>query len=416
MEHSRFAHLHVHSEYSLLDGACRLPHLMKKAHEYKMPALALTDHGNLFGAIEFYTHAMEAGIKPIIGYEAYVAPGSRFDRTAQGIKDASFHLTLLAKDETGYKNLIKLATSAYLEGFYYKPRIDKEILAQWSEGLIVLSGCLKGEIPYLIQSGSFEQAQKVAGEYRDMLGDGNFYLEIQDHGINDQKKVNEGLLKVYAQDCKIEPREKEIKTFISELREREIEHRMRWKQEVKKFRKRLQSPYLSEIKKEQTKSRLELVERLLKYAEEREKHVKEDSGKIEEAGEQVARQVIKSYKINKSLYDKYGGRVIFQQAGPEPLDAYRKFLEEHEKRGSFQTKDEDLAKGVWKYFTTEKHTFFSEEESATVMETPWWLLEERLAERMKNEGDVGTLIAALKDPIPRCLQDDGNGSSQRLSR
>ena len=110
---------------------------------------------------------------------------------------------------------------------HYKPRIDKEILAQWSEGLIVLSGCLKGEIPYLIQSGSFEQAQKVAGEYRDMLGEGNFYLEIQDHGINDQKKVNEGLLKVYAQDCKIEPREKEIKTFISELREREIEQRMK---------------------------------------------------------------------------------------------------------------------------------------------------------------------------------------------
>ncbi len=196
MEHSRFVHLHVHSEYSLLDGACRLPHLIRKAHEYRMPALALTDHGNLFGAIEFYTQALESGIKPIIGYEAYIAPGARFERTAGGIKDTSFHLTLLVRDETGYKNLMKLATLAYLEGFYYKPRIDKEILAQLKEGLIVLSGCLKGEIPGLIQSDLVEQAQKVAGEYRDMMGDGNFYLEIQDHGIADQRKVNEGLLKI----------------------------------------------------------------------------------------------------------------------------------------------------------------------------------------------------------------------------
>ncbi len=196
MEHSRFVHLHVHSEYSLLDGACRLPHLIRKAHEYRMPALALTDHGNLFGAIQFYTQALESGIKPIIGYEAYIAPGSRFERTAGGIKDASSHLTLLVKDETGYKNLMKLATLAYLEGFYYKPRIDKEILAQLKEGLIVLSGCLKGEIPYLIQSDLVEQAQKVAGEYGDMMGDGNFYLEIQDQGIENQGRVNEGLLRI----------------------------------------------------------------------------------------------------------------------------------------------------------------------------------------------------------------------------
>ena len=196
MKHSKFAHLHVHSQYSLLDGACRLPRLIKKAHEYKMPALALTDHGNLFGAVEFYTQAIESGIKPIIGYEGYVAPGSRHEKTARGMREASFHLTLLVKDETGYQNLMKLATLAYLEGFYYKPRIDKESLSEFSEGLIVLSGCLKGEIPQLIRNGLFEQAQKVAGEYRDMMGDGNFYLEIQDHGIDDQKKVNEGLLKM----------------------------------------------------------------------------------------------------------------------------------------------------------------------------------------------------------------------------
>ncbi len=196
MEHSRFAHLHVHSEYSLLDGACRLPQLMRKAHECKMPALALTDHGNLFGAIQFYTQALDSGIKPIIGYEAYIAPGSRFDRTAHSIKDASSHLTVLVKDETGYKNLMKLATLAYFEGFYYKPRIDREALDELKEGLIVLSGCLKGEIPHLIQNDLFEQAQKVAGEYKDMLGDGNFYLEVQDHGIVDQRKVTEGLLRI----------------------------------------------------------------------------------------------------------------------------------------------------------------------------------------------------------------------------
>lgn len=196
MKHSPFVHLHVHSQYSLLDGACRLRDLIRKTNEYKMPALALTDHGNLFGAIEFYTQVLEAGIKPIIGYEAYIAPGSRKEKTAHGIRDASFHLTLLVKDETGYKNLLKLATSAYLEGFYYKPRIDKEILSELKDGVIALSGCLKGEIPHLIQSNLFERAQEVAAEYRDMMGDGNFYMELQDEGIDGQKKVNEALLKI----------------------------------------------------------------------------------------------------------------------------------------------------------------------------------------------------------------------------
>ncbi len=196
MEHSGFVHLHVHSEYSLLDGASRIEDLISKAREYRMPALALTDHGNMFGAIEFYTRVLESGLKPIVGYEAYVAPGSRKDKKSVGIRDASFHLTLLAKDEVGYRNLLKLASSAYLEGFYYRPRIDKEILSEYREGLIALSGCLKGEIPQLINTGNLNRAREVAGQYRDMFGSKDFYLELQDHGIKEQKKVNEGLIEI----------------------------------------------------------------------------------------------------------------------------------------------------------------------------------------------------------------------------
>lgn len=196
MEHSNFVHLHVHSEYSLLDGACRIKDLIKKVHEYRMPALAITDHGNMFNTIEFYTHALEAGIKPVIGYEAYIAPGSRKEKKSSGISDASFHLTILVKDETGYKNLMKLAASAYLEGFYYRPRIDKEILAELKEGLIVLSGCLKGEVASLAKIGRQDRAREVAAFYRDMMGAGNYYLELQDQGIKGQNEVNEELIKI----------------------------------------------------------------------------------------------------------------------------------------------------------------------------------------------------------------------------
>src|SRR3990167_786611 len=150
MIHSDFVHLPLHTQYSLLDGACRIPELMEKARQYKMPAIAMTDHGNMFGAIEFYQEAMKAGIKPIIGCEIYVAPESRFVKSGQGIHEASFHLTLLAKDETGYQNLMKLVSIGYLEGFYYRPRIDKEVLAQRSKGLIGLSGCLHGEVNHRI--------------------------------------------------------------------------------------------------------------------------------------------------------------------------------------------------------------------------------------------------------------------------
>src|SRR5436305_2801912 len=147
MPHADFVHLHLHTEYSLLDGACRLDRLIDKAHELKFPALAITDHGVLYGAIDFYQAAASKGIKPIIGCEVYVAPGSRLDKkTTNGGRDVYNHLVLLAKDEIGYGNLIRLVTAAHLEGYYYKPRIDKELLAANKEGLIALSGCLASEI------------------------------------------------------------------------------------------------------------------------------------------------------------------------------------------------------------------------------------------------------------------------------
>ena len=189
MIHSPFVHLHNHTEYSLLDGACRIPELISKAVEYKMPALAITDHGNLFGAIDFYRQAEKAGVKPIIGCEVYVAPKSRFEKVAHGIREASFHLILLAKDTAGYKNLIKLSSAGYLEGFYYRPRVDKKLLAECSEGIIALSGCLKGEISHLIQSDLITQAKRVAGEFQALFGKENFFLELSNQGIEGQEKV-----------------------------------------------------------------------------------------------------------------------------------------------------------------------------------------------------------------------------------
>src|SRR3989338_6373504 len=196
MIHSDFVHLHLHTQYSLLDGACRIPELMEKARQYKMPAIAMTDHGNMFGAIEFYQEAMKAGIKPIIGCEIYVAPENRFVKSGQGIHEASFHLTLLAKDETGYQNLMKLVSVGYLEGFYYRPRIDKEILSHYSKGLIGLSACLKGEFTVLLQQKRFNDALKAADEFLKILGKDNFYLEIQENGIAEQKTVNQGLIRI----------------------------------------------------------------------------------------------------------------------------------------------------------------------------------------------------------------------------
>jgi len=196
MSHADFVHLHLHTEYSLLDAACRLDKLVEKAHALKFPALSITDHGVLYGAIDFYQAAREKGIKPIIGCEVYVAPGSRLEKKSSGGggRDVYNHLVLLAKDETGYKNLIKLATSAHLEGYYYKPRIDKEILAQHHEGLIALSGCLASEIPEAIAKDDLKKAREAIDWFKQTLGAENFYLELQNHGIAEQAKVNKHLI------------------------------------------------------------------------------------------------------------------------------------------------------------------------------------------------------------------------------
>jgi len=195
MSHADFVHLHLHTEYSLLDGACRLDRLMDRAHALKFPALAITDHGAMFGVIDFYQAARAKGIKPIIGCEMYVAPNSRLDKKqGSGTRDIYHHLGLLAKDEEGYKNLIKLTTAAHLEGYYYKPRIDKEILAAHSKGLIALSGCLASEIPDLISKDQIQKARDAVDWFKQTLGAENFYLELQNHGLPEQAKVNKQLI------------------------------------------------------------------------------------------------------------------------------------------------------------------------------------------------------------------------------
>ena len=189
MPSDSFVHLHLHTEYSLLDGAVRMKELMRKAVEFGMPAVAITDHGNLHGAIEFYQEATATGIRPIIGCEAYMAPGSIKDRP-NSQRDAAYHFTLLAKDAAGYRNLVKLITIAHLDGYHYKPRIDKELLAAHSAGLIGLSGCLKGEINMAIQSDQPSKARQSVAEFRDILGADNFFLELHNHGIEAQQKCN----------------------------------------------------------------------------------------------------------------------------------------------------------------------------------------------------------------------------------
>jgi DNA polymerase-3 subunit alpha len=190
-----FAHLHLHSQYSLLDGAIAFDKLFSRCGELGMDSVALTDHGNMFGAIEFYTKARAAGIKPILGIEVYVAPASRFDRQKSSISDAAYHLILLAENETGYKNLLKLASAAYLEGFYYRPRIDKEILADCNEGLICTSGCFKGEVATLLAAGDDKRALEVAEGYLRMFGPDRYFIEIQKHEPN-HDDVRQGLMDV----------------------------------------------------------------------------------------------------------------------------------------------------------------------------------------------------------------------------
>jgi len=195
-----FVHLHVHTQYSLLDGAIRLTDLIETARSMEMPAVTMTDHGNMFGALEFYEKAKAAGIRPIIGCEVYLAPRSRHERhgraegSGTGEEDKNYHLVLLAKDATGYQNLMKLVSAGYLEGFYYKPRIDKEILLQHHEGLIGLSSCLKGEVATLLSRNQESAARDAAREYAGILGPDHFYLELQANGMPEQAKVNERLI------------------------------------------------------------------------------------------------------------------------------------------------------------------------------------------------------------------------------
>jgi len=189
MSKDNFIHLHVHSEYSLLDGACKVSDLVDRAVQLKMPALAITDHGNMFGAIDFYEAAKARGIKPILGYEAYVAQGSRFDKESKNGKETLSHITLLAENIDGYRNLLKLATSAYLEGFYYKPRIDKALLSTHSKGIICLSGCMTSEINRCLLNNRAEEALKVAKEYKDIFGANHFFIEVQNNKLEQQAKL-----------------------------------------------------------------------------------------------------------------------------------------------------------------------------------------------------------------------------------
>lgn len=196
MAEDSFVHLHLHTEYSLLDGTIRVGELMEKAVGYGMPAVAMTDHGNLFGAVEFYQSAKKAGVKPIIGCEVYVAPGSMLDKKSSSAKDAAFHFTLLARTDEGYRNLVKLVSAAHLEGFYYKPRVDHELMARHSAGLIALSGCLKGELASALSSGRREEARKIVGTYREIYGPENFFIEVHDHGIEAQRRINPELINI----------------------------------------------------------------------------------------------------------------------------------------------------------------------------------------------------------------------------
>ena len=191
-----FTHLHVHTEYSLLDASSKIKELTARAKELGMDSLAITDHGVMYGVIDFYRAARENGIKPIIGCEIYVAPGSRFDREAGSGEDRYYHMILLAENNTGYQNLMKIVSKGFVEGFYYKPRVDDEVLRTYHEGIIALSACLAGEIPRYLSRGMYEEACKSAQKYRDIFGSDNFFLELQDHGIPAQRTVNQGLMRM----------------------------------------------------------------------------------------------------------------------------------------------------------------------------------------------------------------------------
>ena len=191
-----FTHLHVHTEYSLLDGASKIPELVHQAKKLGMDSIAITDHGVMYGVIDFYRAAKKEGIKPIIGCEVYVAPGSRFDKEAGKNENRYYHLVLLAENDTGYHNLMKIVSRGFTEGYYYKPRVDREVLQEFHEGIIALSACLAGEVATYLRQGFYEEAKKAALEHVEIFGENNYFLELQDHGIDDQQTVNQGLLRM----------------------------------------------------------------------------------------------------------------------------------------------------------------------------------------------------------------------------
>ena len=191
-----FTHLHVHTEYSLLDGSSKIGELAARAKELGMDSMAITDHGVMYGVIDFYRAARAAGVKPIIGCEVYVSPGSRFDRETVHGEDRYYHLVLLAENNTGYQNLMKIVSKGFVDGFYYKPRIDEEVMREYHEGIIALSACLAGEVPRYLEKGLYEEAKEAAKRHLEIFGEGNYFLELQDHGIPLQRQVNQGIMRL----------------------------------------------------------------------------------------------------------------------------------------------------------------------------------------------------------------------------
>ncbi|MBQ4176963.1 MAG: DNA polymerase III subunit alpha, partial [Lachnospiraceae bacterium] len=192
----RFAHLHTHTEYSLLDGSNKIRDYVSRVKELGMDSAAITDHGVMYGVIDFYEECMRQGIRPVIGCEVYVAPGSRFDRENASGEDRYFHLILLAENNTGYANLVKIVSAGYVDGYYYRPRVDKEILQKYHEGIICASACLAGEVARYLTRGFYEEAKEAALSYQSIFGVGNYFLEMQDHGIPEQKLVNQSLIRM----------------------------------------------------------------------------------------------------------------------------------------------------------------------------------------------------------------------------
>ena len=192
-----FTHLHVHTEYSLLDGSNKIREYVSRVKELGMTSAAITDHGVMFGCMDFYKEAVAQGVKPILGCEVYVAPGSRFDRDLGTSDDRYYHLVLLAENNEGYQNLVRIVSAGFTEGFYYRPRVDREVLTRYHEGIIALSACLAGEVPRHISANDYAGAKKAALEHLAIFGEGNYFLELQNHGIPEQEHVNQMLIRMH---------------------------------------------------------------------------------------------------------------------------------------------------------------------------------------------------------------------------